>query len=442
MSRSHATAEDPRKILTEGRMGRLQVLAVVLCTVLNALDGFDVLSISFASPGISEEWGIPRAALGFVLSMELIGMAVGSVVLGNVADRIGRKKVLLLALVVMGLGMLAATFATGVVILSIYRLFTGFGIGGMLAATNAVVAEFSNAKYKSMSVSIMAAGYPVGAIVGGSVASWLLATTGDWRSVFYVGLVASIIMLPIVWFILPESVGYLVQRRPQGALERINDTMVKLGHRTVADLPPMTADEPRTSLKQLFSGQLARITILLTLAYFAHIMTFYFILKWVPKIVVDMGFAPSSAAGVLVWANVGGLLGSLVLSFLSVRISTKILAIGAMVLSTGAVIFFGHGAAGLAGLSMLAALGGFFTNSGVVGLYALIAHNFPSAVRAGGSGFVIGVGRGGAALGPVLAGLFFGAGLGLQGVAIAMALGSFIGAICLLGLRSARESAL
>ena len=237
------------------------------------------MSISFASPGIAAEWGIGRGALGIVLSMELIGMAVGSVVLGNVADRIGRRKTILGALVVMGVGMYLATTATGLATLSAYRLFTGLGIGGMLAATNAVVEEFSNARLKSMSVAIMAAGYPVGAIVGGSIASYLLAATGDWRSVFYFGIVASAIMLPVVWFLLPESVGYLVQARPHGALERINDIMRKLGHRTVPDLPPATADEPKTSVKQLFSGRLARITILLTLAYFAHIMTFYFILK-------------------------------------------------------------------------------------------------------------------------------------------------------------------
>ena len=442
MSESTRFDEDPRQILAKGRMGGRQYLAVAIATTLNALDGFDVLSISFASPGIAKEWGVSRAALGLVLSMELIGMAVGSIILGNIADRIGRRKTLMVSLVIMGLGMYLETHATGVVVLSAYRLFTGLGIGGMLAVTNAVVAEFSNAKLKSMFVAIMSAGYPVGAIVGGSIASGLLASTGDWRSVFYFGVVMSVVMLPVVYFVLPESVGYLVQKRPHGALERINDTMTKLGHRTVASLPPMTADEPRTSVKQLFSGSLGRITILLTAAYFAHIMTFYFILKWVPKIVVDMGFSPASAGGVLVWANVGGLIGALTLSFLSVRLSTRLLVIGAMLASTAAVIFFGHGADGLAGLSFLAALGGFFTNGAVSGLYALVAHSFPSAVRAGGTGFVIGVGRAGAALGPVLAGLLFQSGMGLQGVAIAMAMGSIIGAVCLLGLRTTRESAL
>ena len=443
MSQAHADIhhEDPRQILAHGRMGARQIIAVAICVALNALDGFDVLSISFASPGIAKEWGINAAALGLVLSMELIGMAVGSVVLGNVADRVGRRATILGSLVVMGIGMLLATRATGVELLSVYRLFTGLGIGGMLAATNAVVAEFSSARAKSLAVAIMAGGYPLGAIVGGSIASALLAATGDWRTVFYFGVGMSALMLPIVWFLLPETVGYLVQRRPHGALERINLTLAKLGHRTVPSLPPATADEPQTSVKQLFSGHLARVTILLTLAYFAHIMTFYFILKWVPKIVVDMGFAPATAGGVLVWANVGGLLGSIVFSILSLRFSTKSLLIVAMACSTAMIIVFGAGQNGLAMLSLVAAIAGFFTNAGVVGLYALVAHSFPTAVRAGGTGFVIGVGGGGAALGPVLAGFLFASGLGLQGVAVVMALGSLIGAACLVGLRS-RESAL
>lgn len=434
--------EDPRKILADSKMGTTQILAVAICTILNALDGFDVLSISFASPGIAKEWGISRGALGLVLSMELIGMAVGSVVLGNLADRIGRRKALLISLTVMVLGMYVVVHSTNVQMLSVIRLITGFGIGGMLAATNAVVAEFSNARFKSMAIGIMVAGYPVGAVAGGMVASYLLAATGDWRSVFYFGVVVGAIMIPVVWFVLPESVGYLVQKRPEGALERVNTIMTKLGHQTVPDLPPVTPDEPRASVKQLFSGGLAPITILLTLGYFCHIMTFYFILKWVPKIVVDMGFEPSAAAGVLVWANVGGFLGAIELSLLSVKISTRTLVIGVMVLSTVAVAIFGRGAADLTELSALACLGGFFTNAGVVGLYALVAHAFPSAVRAGGTGFVLGLGRGGAALGPVLAGLLFEAGIGLQGVAIAMGLGSLIGAACLLGLRTNRESAL
>ena len=137
---------DPRAIIDSAPMSGFQWGIVATMVGLNALDGFDVLSISFASPGIAAAWGIDRAALGFVLSMELIGMAVGSLVLGGIADRIGRRFTILGCLVVMATGMFGASTANDVTSLSAWRVLTGLGIGGMLASTNAAVAEAANAK--------------------------------------------------------------------------------------------------------------------------------------------------------------------------------------------------------------------------------------------------------------------------------------------------------
>ncbi|MDF0541061.1 MFS transporter [Sphingobium sp. H39-3-25] len=426
--------QDVRQTLDAAPMGWLQIAAIGLCVLLNALDGFDVLAISFASPGIAAEWGIDRAALGLVLSMELIGMAAGSIILGSLADRVGRRPTILLCLVVMATGMLAATRAHDVVSLSAYRLFTGIGIGGMLACTNAMVAELANARARSLAVAVMAAGYPAGAILGGAFAS-LLLVAGVWRDVFLFGAIMTGLFLPIAWFLLPESIGFLVQRRPVGALERVNAVLARMGHAPVDQLPAAGAAPVRSSLASLFAPRLASTTILLTIGYFCHIMTFYFILKWIPKIVVDMGYAPAAAGGVLVWANVGGLLGALLLSVLSWRVAIRALVIVAMMMSTVMVVIFGQGQASLSGLAMVGAATGFFTNAGVVGLYAIIAQAFPTAVRGGGTGFVIGVGRGGAALGPIIAGFLFTLDFGLPVVAMVMALGSAIGAVALLILR-------
>ncbi len=425
---------DIKRLIDEAPMSRAQLAAIALCVLLNALDGFDVLAISFASPGIAAEWGVDRAALGIVLSMELVGMAVGSVLLGALADRIGRRPTILSCLVVMTAGMLAATQAGSVVSLSAIRLFTGLGIGGMLACTNAMVAELANARARSLAVSVMAAGYPVGAILGGSMASMLLVS-GDWRDVFLFGAIATGVFLPLAFFLLPESMGFLLQRRPADALERINTLLIRFGHRQVMALPSPDDQAPKPSLRTVFKPGLARITILLTTAYFAHIMTFYFILKWVPKIVVDMGHAPSAAGGVLVWANVGGLAGALLLSLLSWRIPIRTLVIAAMLLSTVMVTIFGRGQSDLAGLALVAAAAGFFTNAGVVGLYAIVAQSFPTPVRGAGTGIVIGIGRGGAALGPIIAGLLFSLNFGLPSVALAMAAGSLLAAAALLALR-------
>ena len=433
-------SDQPVEILARERMGRAQIVVIVLCVLLNGLDGFDVLSISFAAPGIAEEWGISRGALGLVLSMELIGMSVGSIILGQAADSIGRRPIIITSLCVMTLGMFLAATANSVPVMSGYRLFTGLGIGGMLACTNAMVAEYSNDRYRSLNVTIMATGYPLGAIIGGVIASQLLAHF-DWRAVFIFGGVMTALMLPAVLVAMPESVSSLAARRPAGALEKINRTLKRLGHSALERLPDLKESAAASGgggLRRLLGPALIAVTLLLTLAYFAHIMTFYYILKWIPKLVVDMGYVPSEAGNVLVWANVGGATGGIVLGLLSRKLDIRWLTISVLALAFVFVTYFGAGHDTLRALSVVSAMVGFFTNAGVVGLYALIAKYFPADVRAGGTGFVIGIGRGGAALGPIIAGYLFESGQGLQTVSIYMASGAVIAmiALILLGRRS------
>lgn len=428
-------ATDPREILESRPMSRFQWTVVAIMVGLNALDGFDVLSIGFASPGIVKDWGIDRAALGIVLSMELIGMALGSILLGGVADRIGRRKTILGCLVVMATGMFLASTAHDVVSLSTWRVLTGLGIGGMLASINAAVAEASNAARRALCVVIMAAGYPVGAIVGGSISAILLKQH-DWPVVFQFGAIATLCFIPLVLWRAPESIAFQMARRGPRTLERVNSTLTRMGHPSVDALPEAGPPRARVPIAALFSPTLARMTILLTLAYLAHIMTFYFILKWIPKIVVDMGFAPSSAGFVLVWANVGGAVGSVLLGLLTAKVRVRKLTIAAMAVSAVMVTIFGRGQANLSELTLVAAAVGFFTNAGVVGIYALLAQSFPTEVRATATGFAIGVGRGGSALAPAVAGFLFAGGYGLQTVAVLMAMGSVVGLFALLALGS------
>ena len=431
--------QDPQAIIDNSPMGRLQYSVIALCIVLLALDGFDVLAISFAAPGIAEEWGISRGTLGIVLSMELAGMALGSVAIGGLADRHGRRPTILACLVVMAAGMLLAALADGILSLSLIRFATGLGIGGMLASVNAVAAEYANARRRSACVSLMAAGYPLGVIVGGAIASVLLARF-DWRAVFEFGALVTALLIPVTWFLLPESVSFLLHRQPPRALQRVNATLGRMGHEQITALPRPGAGPARAGWRELFSPGLLRVTLLLTVAYLAHIMTFYFILKWIPKIVVDMGFTAAYAGSVLVWANVGGLAGSIVLSALTQRFNVSVLVIAAMLGSVVMINIFGRGQADIGELALVAACAGFFTNSAVVGLYAIFAQAFPTRVRAGGTGFVIGVGRGGAVLGPVVAGFLFASGQGLATVAFVMALGSAVAALMLALLGGERQA--
>lgn len=428
----------PQSIIAVAPMSRLQITAVTMCVLINALDGFDVLSISFAAPGIAADWGINRATLGVVLAMELFGMGVGSILLGNLADKWGRRAVTLGCLVITSLGMLGAALAANLTELIICRLFTGLGIGGMLATTNALTAEFSNDRIRPTAIILMGGGYPLGVIIGGAISSYLLVFY-DWRAVFYLGFAVTASFIVLVWFLLPESVNYLAQKRPANALQRINETLTRMKHPTIAALPEV-AQQHKFGIAELFSPELRKQTVLLAVAYFAHIMTFYFILKWIPKLVVDMGFAASEAGGVLVWANVGGLLGCLVIGFLAQKYAVKILLLSVLIGSVIMIVVFGRGQSDLTQMALIAGIAGFFINSAITCLYALFAHVFPTNVRAGGTGFIIGIGRGGAALGPIIAGFMFSFGYMLQSVALLMALGSVIAFIAIVFLRPGQHS--
>jgi benzoate transport len=425
---------DPRDVIAGSPMSRLQMAVVAITIALNALDGFDVLSISFASNGIASEWKVDPGALGVVLSMELIGMAIGSALIGGVADKIGRRRTILGCLVLMAFGMVMATTVHTVVDLSIWRVVTGLGIGGMLAAINAVSAEFSNARRRHLSVSLMSIGYPLGAVFGGMVAARLLRSQ-DWRSVFYFGAAATTALIPIVFLFVPESVHWLARKQPAGALEKINRALKRMGRNSVAALPELTPEARGKSIADIFAPGLIAGTIIVTLAYFFHITTFYFIAKWTPRIVNNFGFPAASAAGVLVWVNVGGATGGAIFGLLTQRYNLKSLTIGVLLASTVAVMAFGRSPADLQTLSMIGAVAGFCTNAGIVGLYAIIAQVFPTHVRAFGSGFAIGVGRGGAVIAPMIAGFMFEYHYSLPVVAMTLAAGSLFGAFVLLLLK-------
>lgn len=421
-------------VIDRGPMGPLQWAAVLVTVCLNALDGFDVLSISFAAPGIAKDWNVSQAALGWVLSMEVLGMAVGSLVLGGISDRIGRRPTILLCLFAMAIGMYCAGNAGGLTELLGWRLLTGLGIGGMLAAINAAAAEFSNGRWRSVAMALMVIGYPLGGVFGGLIVQDLLGS-GTWRDVFHFGALATAMFIPIVWLLVPETPGFLDRKRQAGALDKINRTLRRFGHEAVQALSPPPQEGARSPIAEIFKPGLIATTLLLTVAYFAQMTTFYFLVKWVPKIVVDMGFDPRSAAGVLTWANAGGAVGGAIFGLIAMRVKLRTLTIVMAIGSAAAMIWFGSSADALDELKIKVLITGFMAISGITGLYTLIATAFPTDVRGTGTGFAIGVGRGGAILAPILAGYLFQAGLGLQTVAICMSMGSGLAAVALIMLK-------
>src|SRR5262245_1162867 len=431
---------DPRSLLATSPMSGLQILVCTITVFLNALDGFDLLAISFATPGIMKEFQIPpNVGLGLVLSMDLLGMAVGSFILGGVADYIGRRRAILTFLVVMSIGMYLCSHANSREVLATWRFLTGLGIGGMLAAINAAAAEFPNDRMRKFWVALMTIGYPMGNILAAFILSPLLKTH-SWRVVFELGAVATAAMIPVVWFCMPESVSWLCRKQPAGALEKINAGLRRMGHAAISALPPLTAATPKAPLADVFKGDYRKVTLLLVFAYFAHITSFYYILKWVAPIVSQLGYSPSNIADVLFWASVGGATGGAVLGWLSLRMSLIWLTSAVLVLGMISISVFGMGQSSLGGLKAIVGICGFFTNAGIVGLYTLLALAYPTHLRATGTGVVIGAGRGGAALAPILAGYLFQQGFTLQTVSIIMGCGSLAGAVALLFVKFANTS--
>lgn len=433
-------SSDPRTLIATAPMSSFQIVAVALCVVLNALDGFDVLAITFAAPGISKEWELGPGALGIVISTGLAGMIVGSLFIAPMADVVGRRLIIIGCLIAMTIGMLLSATAGNVYMLAAWRVLTGIGMGGMLGAITAMAAEYANLRYRNLAVSIMTVGYPMGGVLGGSAVAWMLQYY-EWRSVFIFGGVVSAVFLPLVLWRLPESIEFLATKRPPNALERIQGILKRMGHAEPVHLPPVVAADEAARVFDIFKPELLPRTLAVCSGYFLHMLTFYYLLGWIPTIVTSLGFAPSSGASVSVWMNLGGILSGAVFGYAARFVGLRVLSLIAMLTGAALVVTFGRSPPDLFTLRALAFVLGFFMFGGVVCLYAAFARVFPTHVRATGTGFVIGIGRFGGMLGPTLGGWLIAAGLGRADSAAIIALGSVLAAFAMMSLQASLVAA-
>ena len=405
-----ATADDLRQRLDAAPMSAPQVLAVAITVLLSALDGYDVLSVTFAAPAISLEWGLGKAALGLVLSAGLAGMALGSFLLAPLADLYGRRVVVLSSLTLMTAGMLLSALASSLALLIAWRVLTGLGIGAMVAVINPLAAEFANARRRPLAVALMTIGYPLGGLVGGLGAAALLHAY-SWPAVFVAGAIAAVLLIPVVAAFLPEPLAFLLARRRPDSLQRVNKLLARLGHRHVEFLPAEQAKTDR-GYRAVFASAQRGVTVRVTLVNLLFVMAVYYVLSWLPQLVADRGFTPSVASLVSATASVAGVVGGLGLGWWAQRSGPASPAATAMIGLGLATVLFGTVPASLPLLTVGAALCGFFLFGGMAGLYGTLASSFAAPSRASGVGFVIGVGRIGSVAAPLLAGWLFATGLG------------------------------
>ena len=426
-----AEGEDPQALLARGPMSNRQIGIIGILFLLNALDGFDVLAIAFAAPGIVQAWTLPASSLGIVISLGLVATGLGSLFVAPLADSYGRRPLMLSMLACMAAGMLVCATSNGIVTLAIGRVLTGIGVGALVPTISALTAEYANTRYRDLSVMGVAVGFPAGGLIGGAIASALLRH-GEWWTVFAAGGVLTSALAIAPWLFVPESLGFLSAKGKSDAVVRINEILD-----TIA-LPPISrlsqfAGKSKGSAREIFRRPaLLAVATLVTVVYAAHNATVYYALNWMPKIVVDKSLSQSQAATVAAWCGAGGVVGSFIVAWIATRVDVKALTTVLLVAAAFAVWAFARTPADLVLLTSIAALSGAALYGAQVALYALMARSFPVNVRATGIGFVTGLGRIGGVVAPLVSGQLLTAGFQYPQVSGVMAAGSLFGALALL----------
>lgn len=396
---------DVRHVIDEYRWTPLQYLVICLCFFLNMLDGMDVLAIALAAPVLAREWQINPDTLGFVFSAALVGMALGAILIAPKADVWGRRRLVIICMTVIAVGMLLTPLAKMVPQLVVLRFLTGLGVGGMVASMATMSAEFSPKRTRNLAVTFVQAGYPVGAAVLGLIGAKLIPAFG-WNSVFILAGLLTTLSIPIVAILLPESPEFLLQKQPKGSLEKLNKILRKMGHPRMTELPPIagSAQANRTGVAALFSKEYRTTTVLLWVGFFMAFGTLYFLLNWIPELATNTGLTLEFAIYSGAVLNVGAFFGMVTLGFLADRIGLKRVIVAWLVLAALVMVLFGNFQTSVAILLALCVIG-FFMEGGFIGIYAAAAQVYPTLIRNTGVGWAIGAGRTGAILSPYIAGV-------------------------------------
>ncbi|MFE7225501.1 MFS transporter [Nocardioides sp. NPDC057577] len=421
-----------------------QWMVVALCVLLNCLDGFDVMAMAFTASSLSEEFALSGSELGVLLSAGLVGMAVGSLALAPVADVIGRRPLILISVGLATLGMLLSAAAPTAVLLGLARVVTGLGVGGILASTNVIASEYASTRWRGLAIGLYTAGYGIGATLGGVAARGMLADLG-WRSVFVAGGVATGIALVLLVVLLPESVDFLVQRRPRQAVERINRILGRLGQPAITSDALEAAPRPTTRHRSgnpgvLLGADLRRSTLLIWVAFLATMFGFYFVNSWTPQLLVTSGMSEADAVTAGMMLALGGTAGSVLYGLVASRLDSRLVLIGFTVLSALAMVVFITSTALLSVALIIGVVVGALINGCIAGLYTITPAVYGTEIRSTGMGWAIGIGRIGAILSPMLAGRLLDASWTPVNLYVGAAVVVAISAVALLFLRTGRAA--
>lgn len=390
-------------IVERSRLGAFQLLVLVQCFLCMVVDGFDIQAMAYAAPSLIADWGIPKANLGPVFSISMLGMLIGSLALGSVADRVGRRPVLVAASLVMAVLMFFTAHATTVDGLMTLRFFTGIAMGAIVPNVATLVTEFAPRHNRVMLLTLVSSGMVVGGLVGGAIAAALIPQYG-WQAVFYLGAIAPLCVGVLMFFALPESLQWSVLRarrldRVRAILKRIEPGL-QIDPQTV-----LVIGEPRKkglSFSLLFAEGRLPGTLLLWLINFMNMLCVYFLASWTPVLMSGAGHTPSQAvlAGTSMW--LGGLAGGWLLGWFVDRRGFGTVLVPTFIVSAIAILLFSHFYALINLAYLTIAIAGFGILGGQAALNAMTATFYPTALRATGTGWTLGVGRLGGICGPFI----------------------------------------
>lgn len=424
-------------------LSALQIRILLLCGCVALLDGMDLQAIGLAAPAIAHMLHVEPRAFGAVFSAALLGLTLGAFILGPMADRFGRKRILLASTLTFGIFTIATALATSFTALLVVRFLTGVGLGGAMPSFISLASEYVPRARRSLLVTLLWAGFPLGGVVGGILASTLIPTFG-WQSIFYVGGIAPLLLTAILAAALPESLGFLVARgtRPQ-VVRRI---VRQISPQAVTDSTQtfVFGEErlPGLPVRHLFTGGRATGTLLLWVPYFMAFLMLVTNSSWSPTLLNTAGLGVGRSGIVMAAYNGGSVVGTLAVGWLislcgPYRVLTIVLALSALAFG---LVGFAAPSFGL--VTLLEGLGGVLLGAGSSGLIALAAVFYPTVIRSSGVGWATAVGRLGSFTGPLLAAMLVAAHSDIESLYMALGIPGLCAAlfVLLLGLNQTHRA--